>query len=341
MTEKAPDIGSFAGGKSVLITGGGGTIGRELCRAVSFYSPRKIIIADIYENNAYMIYRELREKGFDNVEVEILSVCSEPALRQLFDRYRPEIVYHAAAHKHVPLMEKNVSEAVLNNVFGTENVLRLACEYCAEKAILISTDKAIDPVGVMGATKRAAEMLASLANRKGKTVVSMVRFGNVFGSDGSVIPIFEKQIDDGGPVTVTDKRCVRYFMSVSDAVGLLLAAGAISKGGEIFALDMGEPRNIYDLACEMIRSRGLTPNEDIKIICTGMREGERLREENTVDFSMAEPTSAERIYISSDKPFNSEIFEAKLAELKRLALEINDAAVRKLLFEIVNQQSEA
>ncbi|MGN0179622.1 MAG: polysaccharide biosynthesis protein [Monoglobaceae bacterium] len=337
MTGKMPDIGSFAGGKSVLITGGGGTIGRELCRAVSFYSPGKIIVADIYENNAYMIYRELYEAGFTDIEVEILSVCSEPALRRLFERHRPDIVYHAAAHKHVPLMEKNVSEAVLNNVFGTENVLRMAVEYCAKKAILISTDKAINPVGVMGATKRAAEMLAVLADRKNKTAISVVRFGNVFGSDGSVIPIFEKQIDGGGPITVTDKRCVRYFMSVTEAVNLLLAAGSISKGGEIFALDMGEPRNIYELACDMIRSRGLTPNKDIDIICTGMRNGERLHEENTVDFSAAKPTSAERVYITADVPFDAEVFEARLAELKRLALDINDSAARRLLFEIIGQ----
>lgn len=335
MIEKTPDIGSFAGGKSVLITGGGGTIGRELCRAVSAYSPRKIIVADIYENNAYMIYRELYEAGFTDIEVEILSVCSEPALRRLFERHCPDIVYHAAAHKHVPLMEKNVSEAVLNNVFGTENVLRLAGEYCAEKIILISTDKAINPIGVMGATKRVAEMLAVLAGSKSKTAVSVVRFGNVFGSDGSVIPIFENQIDCGGPVTVTDKRCVRYFMSVTEAVNLLLAAGSISEGGEIFALDMGEPRNIYELACEMIRSRGLTPNKDIEIVCTGMRSGEKLYEENTVDFSAATPTSAKRVYITADQSFNAKTFKKRLSELRQAALKFDDNAARKLLFEIV------
>lgn len=328
----------FIGGKTVLVTGGGGTIGRALCRAAAQYKPRRIVIADICENNVYMTYRALSDGGCDFVVPEVLSVCSDTMVNRVFERHKPEIVYHAAAHKHVSLMEENPSEAVLNNVFGTENVLKYAIGYSVQKAVIVSTDKAVNPVGVMGATKRVCEILGRIMNGIGQTAVSAVRFGNVEGSDGSVIPIFEKQIKRGGPITITDRRCTRYFMSVTDAVGLLLAAGAISVGGEIFALDMGEPKNIMRLAERMISERGLVPNEDIKIIERGMRPGERLYENNAVDFKTAKTTAAEGVYAAADGDIDISAFAEKLGTLRAAADAADDTAAKRILFELTESR---
>lgn len=324
----------FIGGKTVLVTGGGGTVGRALCRAAAKYKPRRIVIADVCENNVYMTYRALSDGGCDFVVPEILSVCSETMINRLFEKHRPDVVYHAAAHKHVSLMEENPSEAVVNNIFGTENVLKYALAYNAQKAVIISTDKAVNPVGVMGATKRVCEILGRVMNGLGDTAVSAVRFGNVEGSDGSVVPIFKKQIKNGGPITVTDRRCMRYFMSVDNAVGLLLAAGAISDGGEIFALDMGEQINIMRLAEKMIAESGLVPNKDIKIIETGIRPGERLYESNAVDFETAHKTAADGVYTAAEDEINIPEFAERLERLRAAAYAADDAASKRILFEI-------
>lgn len=328
----------FIGGKTVLVTGGGGTVGRALCLAAARYSPKRIIIADICENNVYMTYRTLSDCGCDFVVPEILSVCSDTMTKRLFEKYKPDIVYHAAAHKHVSLMECNPSEAVVNNVFGTENVLKCAIAHNAQKAVIISTDKAVNPVGVMGATKRLCEILGAIMNGIGQTAVSSVRFGNIEGSDGSVIPIFKKQIKNGGPITLTDRRCTRYFMSVDDAVELLLASGAISVGGEIFALDMGEPINIMRLAEKMIADEGLVPNKDIKIIETGMRPGERLFESNAVDFKTACKTAADGVYTAADDEINMRDFSENLEALKAAAYAADDEKTKKILFKIIESR---
>lgn len=331
-------INEFIGGRTVLVTGGGGTIGRALCNAAARYKPARIIIADVCENNVYMTYRALADCGCDFAVPEILSVCSDTMMNRLFERHKPDIVYHAAAHKHVSLMECNPSEAVINNVFGTENVLKYAIAYNVQRAVIISTDKAVNPVGVMGATKRVCEILGMIMNDIGDTAISAVRFGNVEGSDGSVIPIFKKQIKNGGPITLTDKRCTRYFMSIDDAVGLLLAAGAISGGGEIFALDMGEPKNILRLAEEMISERGLVPNKDIKIIETGMRPGERLCESNAVDFKTARKTAADGVYKAAADETDIPEFVERLEYLRAAAYAADDATTKKILFEMTKSR---
>ena len=267
-------------GKVVLITGGGGFIGGELCRQVAAYSPKSLVILDIYENNAYLTELDLKEKyPAINIRTVIASVRDKDKINEVFKTHRPQIVFHAAAHKHVPLMEEEPAEAVKNNVCGTLNVALAADNYKAEKFVLISTDKAVKSSSVMGATKRIAEMIVEYMNERSQTNFSAVRFGNVFGSSGSVVPIFKRQIESGGPVTVTDKTVTRYFMTVKEAVSLILHAAAFSVGGEIFVLDMGNPVNIYDLAVKMIKSFGLTPDKDIKIRVTGLRAGEKLSED--------------------------------------------------------------
>lgn len=268
-------------GKTVLVTGGGGSIGSELCRQIAGYAPRQLIIFDIYENNAYDIEQELKRKDPSlNLLTLIGSVRDQGKVRDLFERYRPQIVFHAAAHKHVPLMETSPNEAVKNNVFGTLNVARCADEFGTETFVQISTDKAVNPTNIMGATKRICEMIIQTIGRHSKnTKFVAVRFGNVLGSNGSVIPLFRKQIAEGGPVTVTHKDIIRYFMTIPEAVSLVLQAGAYAKGGQIFVLDMGEPVKIYDLAYNLIKLSGLEPNVDINIVCTGLRPGEKLYEE--------------------------------------------------------------
>lgn len=283
-------------GKVVLVTGGGGFIGGELCRQVAAYSPESLVILDIYENNAYLTELDLKEKYPDiNIKTVIASVRDKDKINEVFKTYRPQIVFHAAAHKHVPLMEEEPAEAVKNNVSGTLNVALAANNYKAEKFVLISTDKAVSSSSVMGATKRIAEMIAGYMNERSKTNFSAVRFGNVFGSGGSVVPIFKMQIERGGPVTVTDKTVTRYFMTVKEAVSLILHAAAFSAGGEIFILDMGSPVNIYDLAVKMIKSCGLTPDKDIKIRITGLRAGEKLSEDLFGKKETVTPTKNKKI----------------------------------------------
>lgn len=271
--------------KVILITGGGGSIGSEICRQIAKCAPKLLIVFDIYENGAFDLQQELVMKyGSDlNIAVEIGSVRDTDRLYEIFALYKPNIVFHAAAHKHVPLMENNPSEAVKNNIFGTYNVANAAEEHGAERFILISTDKAVNPTGVMGATKRFCEMIIG-SREDSNTVFSTVRFGNVIGSNGSVLPLFKKQIDAGGPLTITDKRVTRYFMTIPEACQLVMCAGAISNPGDLFMLNMGEPLKIYDLAVNMIREAGLQPGTDIEIIETGLRPGEKLCEE-LVDYS--------------------------------------------------------
>ena len=271
--------------QTVLVTGGGGSIGSELCRQIATHNPKELIILDIYENNAYEIEQELKRQHPDlKLLVLIASVRDKRKMEDVFAKYRPDVVFNAAAHKHVPLMETSPNEAVKNNVFGTLNVARSADKYGAKVFVQISTDKAVNPTNIMGATKRICEMIIQTIGRKCKgTKFVAVRFGNVLGSNGSVIPLFKKQIEEGGPVTVTHKDIVRYFMTIPEAVSLVLQAGAYAQGGQIFVLDMGEPVKIYDLAYNLIKLSGLKPEEDIKIECTGLRPGEKLFEERLME----------------------------------------------------------
>ena len=274
------EIMGYVSGKVVLVTGGGGSIGSELCRQVASHNPKQLIIFDIYENNAYDIQLELKEKYPDlDLVVLIGSVRNTHRIETVFEKYRPDIVYHAAAHKHVPLMEDSPNEAIKNNVFGTYKTAKAADKYGTKRFVLISTDKAVNPTNIMGASKRMCEMVVQMMNARSKTDFVAVRFGNVLGSNGSVIPLFKKQIEQGGPVTVTHPDIIRYFMTIPEAVSLVLQAGAYAKGGEIFVLDMGEPMKILDLAKNLIRLSGYTPDVDIPIVFTGLRPGEKLYEE--------------------------------------------------------------
>ena len=279
------EIMGYIENKCVLVTGGGGSIGSELCRQIATHNPKTLIILDNYENNAYDIEQELKRR-YPSLQLLTLiaSVREEQKMRDVFEKYRPQIVFHAAAHKHVPLMETSPNEAVKNNVFGTLNVAKCADEYGAETFVQISTDKAVNPTNIMGASKRICEMIIqTLGRHSKKTKFVAVRFGNVLGSNGSVIPLFRKQIAEGGPVTVTHEDIIRYFMTIPEAVSLVLQAGAYAKGGQIFVLDMGEPVRIYDLAYNLIRLSGYEPNVDIDIVCTGLRPGEKLYEERLME----------------------------------------------------------
>lgn len=296
-------IAEYINNKIVLVTGGGGSIGSELCRQIAKFNPKLLLILDIYENNAYDLQNELSYKEPElNKKVIIASVRDKARLNQIISAYRPNIIFHAAAHKHVPLMEDNPSEAIKNNVIGTLNMAQLASQYKVEKFVLISTDKAVNPTNVMGATKRLCEMIVQAVNheRGNKTEFVAVRFGNVLGSNGSVIPLFKRQIKNGGPVTLTHKDITRYFMLIPEAAQLVLQAGAYAKGGEIFVLDMGKPVKIYDLAENLIRLSGYTPNKDIKIEITGLRPGEKLYEELLMNNDNLTKTAHNKIFI--DKP---------------------------------------
>ena len=296
---KTDEISAYIEGKRILVTGGGGSIGSELCRQVARFDPELVIIMDIYENNAYLLKRELNDKYPElDIVMEIGDVRDENKLSMLFAKYRPEVVFHAAAHKHVPLMESNPGQAVKNNIFGTKNVARMADRYGTEKFVLISTDKAVNPTNVMGATKRVAEMVIQDYDKKSMTDFAAVRFGNVLGSSGSVVPIFKDQIASGGPVTVTHEDVTRYFMTIPEAVQLVMQAGAMSKGGEVFVLDMGEPVKIMDLARDLISLSGFKPGVDIDIKITGLRPGEKLYEELMSDTENNEATEHQRIFIS-------------------------------------------
>ncbi|TJW11347.1 polysaccharide biosynthesis protein [Parvibacter caecicola] len=287
-------VGDYLNGKTVLVTGGGGSIGSELARQLLPAKPAKIVLFDIYENTVYELYHEIsgkaREAGIQ-VVTEIGSITHMPALREVFERHRPHVIFHAAAHKHVPLMEFNPREAIENNVFGTQNVVDMADEFGCSHFILISTDKAVNPTNVMGATKRMCEMIIQKKAEESNTVFAAVRFGNVLGSHGSVIPLFKRQLKEGGPLTVTHQDITRYFMTIPEASRLVITAGALAEGGEIFVLDMGEPVRIYDLAENLIRLSGLTVGEDIEIKVTGLRPGEKLYEELSMGDEPTKPTA--------------------------------------------------
>lgn len=313
------NINSLIKNKTVLVTGGGGSIGSELCRQIVKYDPKRLVILDIYENNLYDIEMELRaEYPKLNLEAIVASVRDKARLNNVFETYKPEIVFHAAAHKHIPLMEKSPLEAIHNNVFGTYNVVNCADEYGVEKFVLISTDKAVNPTNIMGASKRVCEMIVQAKNKVSKTEYAAVRFGNVLGSNGSVIPLFKKQIERGGPVTVTHKDITRFFMTIPEAVQLILQAVTYAKGGEIFVLDMGEPVKIYDLAVSLIKLLGYEPNVDIPIEITGLRPGEKLYEEILMSEEGLTSTKHNKIFIS--KPMHMEMteLEEKLNILKEL-----------------------
>ena len=313
------NINSLIKNKTVLVTGGGGSIGSELCRQIVKYDPKRLVILDIYENNLYDIEMELRaEYPKLNLEAIVASIRDKARLNNVFETYKPEIVFHAAAHKHVPLMEKSPLEAIHNNVFGTYNVVNCADEYGVEKFVLISTDKAVNPTNIMGASKRVCEMIVQAKNKVSKTEYVAVRFGNVLGSNGSVIPLFKKQIERGGPVTVTHKDITRFFMTIPEAVQLILQAVTYAKGGEIFVLDMGEPVKIYDLAVSLIKLLGYEPNVDIPIEITGLRPGEKLYEEILMSEEGLTSTKHDKIFIS--KPMHMEMteLEEKLNILKEL-----------------------
>jgi len=305
-------------GKSVLVTGGGGSIGSELCRQIAALGPRRLVILDIYENNAYDIQQELSHRYGADLELEtvIASVRDEERMEEIFAEVRPDIVFHAAAHKHVPLMEHSGCEAIKNNVFGTYNTANLAEKYGVEKFVLISTDKAVNPTNIMGASKRLCEMVIQ-CRTDSATAFTAVRFGNVLGSNGSVIPLFKKQITAGGPVTLTDKRIIRYFMTIPEAVGLVMETGAMAKKGELFVLDMGKPVKILDLAENMIRLAGLRPYEDVDIVEVGLRPGEKLYEELLMRTEELDKTKNEMIFIERDKGCSRAEVDAKLDVLKR------------------------
>lgn len=307
---------NYVKGKVVLVTGGGGSIGSELCRQIAANHPKMLIIFDIYENNAYDIQQELlREFPSLHLEVLIGSVRNTSRVDSLFASYRPDIVYHAAAHKHVPLMEDSPNEAIKNNVFGTYKTALAADRYGAKKFVLISTDKAVNPTNIMGASKRICEMIIQELNNRSSTDFVAVRFGNVLGSNGSVIPLFKKQIASGGPVTVTDKNIIRYFMTIPEAVSLVIRAGALAQGGEIFVLDMGEPVKIDDLARKLIRLSGYVPDRDIKVEYTGLRPGEKLYEEMLMDEEGLKETAHSLIHIGRPLVFDGEAFLGQLDAL--------------------------
>ena len=304
------EILGYVKNKVVMVTGGGGSIGSELCRQIAGHGAKQLIIVDIYENNAYDIQQEIKVKHPDlDLVVLIASVRNTARMQTIFKTYRPEIVYHAAAHKHVPLMEDSPIEAIKNNVFGTLKTASAAGKYGTKKFVLISTDKAVNPTNIMGASKRICEMIIQQLNQKYATEFVAVRFGNVLGSNGSVIPLFKKQIEQGGPVTVTHKDIIRYFMTIPEAVSLVLQAGAYAKGGEIFILDMGEPVRIYDLAENLIKLSGYTPGEDIEIKITGLRPGEKLYEELLMSEEGMKDTANHLIHIGRPIEVDEEEFQ--------------------------------
>lgn len=312
-------MNAYYEGKTVLVTGGGGSIGSELCRQVAKRKPKKLIILDIYENNAYEIQQELIRKYHDKLDlsVEIASVRDPDRLDAIFNHYKPDIVFHAAAHKHVPLMEHSSCEAIKNNIFGTYNVANASEKHSVKRFILISTDKAVNPTNIMGATKRLCEMVVQCRNNS-NTSFSCVRFGNVLGSNGSVIPLFKAQIEKGGPITITDKRIIRYFMTIPEAAQLVMEAGFLAERGELFVLDMGKPIKIMDLAENMIKLSGFRPYEDIDIVEVGLRPGEKLYEELLIKTETLDKTENNLIFIEHDQPLSRQEVDKKLTALKRV-----------------------
>ena len=322
---------------AILVTGGGGSIGSELCRQIINYNPKKLIIVDIYENNLYDIEQELKAK-YPNTEIcaIVASVRDKKRLEEIFAVYKPYLVFHAAAHKHVPLMETSPLEAIKNNVFGTLNTVNCADKYNVKKFILISTDKAVNPTNIMGATKRLCEMIIQAKNQESNTEYAAVRFGNVLGSNGSVVPLFKKQIAKGGPVTVTDKEITRFFMTIPEAVSLVLQAMTFAKGGEIFVLDMGEPVKIYDMAVNLIKLSGYEPNVDIPIEITGLRPGEKLYEEILMNEEGLQETKHDKIHIAKPMDINIEMITKKLSKLQFL-LENSNNENKKEIKEIIKE----
>lgn len=333
-TEK---YGTYITGKTVLVTGGGGSIGSELCRQIARLSPKKLIILDIYENNAYEIQQELIRQYHDtlNLDTQIASVRDKRKLDYLFSQNEIDVIFHAAAHKHVPLMETTPEEAVKNNVFGTLNLVKMADKYHVKKFVQISTDKAVNPTNIMGATKRICEMIVQTMDKHSETKFVAVRFGNVLGSNGSVIPLFKEQIQEGGPVTVTHPEIIRFFMTIPEAVSLVLTAGGLAKGGEIFILDMGEPVKILTLAENLIRLSGFKPYEDIQIEFTGLRPGEKLYEEILLNEEGMKKTANKKIFIGKPIELDTEKFTEKLVELKKAAAKNDKDGIDKLISEIV------
>lgn len=330
-----PSIMSYVKDQVVFVTGGGGSIGSEICRQVARYKPKKLVIIDNYENNAYEIQMELKRNHPElDLKVLIVSVQNHLRIHNIFEDYHPDIVFHAAAHKHVPLMEDSPNDAIKNNVFGTFNVAKEAGLSGVKRMVLISTDKAVRPTNIMGASKRICEMVIQYMNTLYDTEYVAVRFGNVLGSNGSVVPLFKKQIANGGPVTVTHPEIIRYFMTIPEAVSLVLEAGAYAKGGEIFILDMGEPVKILDLAENMIRLSGLTPGEDIEIKFTGLRPGEKLYEELLIDEENKKETDNKRIFIGNPKMMPVEEFSKLIAELDHSAFS-EDPNIREVVKKLV------
>lgn len=326
---------NYVRNKVILVTGGGGSIGSELCRQIAANHPKMLIIFDIYENNAYDIQQELRRTHPSlHLEVLIGSVRNSSRIDKVFEEYRPDIVYHAAAHKHVPLMEDSPNEAIKNNVFGTYKTALAADRYGTKKFVLISTDKAVNPTNIMGASKRICEMIIQELNHRSSTDYVAVRFGNVLGSNGSVIPLFKKQIEEGGPVTVTDKRIIRYFMTIPEAVSLVIQAGVLAKGGEIFVLDMGNPVKIDDLARNLIKLSGYTPDKDIRIEYTGLRPGEKLYEEMLMDEEGLQSTENSLIHIGKPLEFDGDVFLEQLNRLYEEAYSETDR-MKEIIAEMV------
>ena len=330
------EIIGYVRNKVILVTGGGGSIGSELCRQIAQHHPQRLIILDIYENSAYEIQQELKQK-YPELDMVVLigSVRNTARVNEIFKTYRPDIVYHAAAHKHVPLMEDSPNEAIKNNVFGTLKVATAADKYGSKRFVLISTDKAVNPTNIMGASKRICEMIVQNLNRKSKTEYVAVRFGNVLGSNGSVIPLFKKQIEQGGPVTVTSPDIIRYFMTIPEAVSLVLQAGAYAKGGEIFVLDMGEPMKIVDLATNLIKLSGYRVDEDIKIEFIGLRPGEKMYEELLMNEEGLKETANKMIHIGKPIEYDAEEFEKQLERLRQASKD-EEEDIRALVKDIVS-----
>lgn len=335
-------IMSYVKDQKVMVTGGGGSIGSELCRQIADDQPKQLIIIDNYENAAYELQMELGRKHPElDVIVLIVSVQNRRKIREIFEQYKPDLVFHAAAHKHVPLMEYSPCEAIKNNVFGTMNVASEANRSGVKRMVLISTDKAVRPTNIMGASKRICEMVIQTYNQRSKTGYVAVRFGNVLGSNGSVVPLFKQQIREGGPVTVTHPDIIRYFMTIPEAVSLVLQAGAYAQGGEIFILDMGEPVKILDLAENMIRLSGLVPGEDIEIKFTGLRPGEKLYEELLIDDDNKKETANKRIFIGQPIKIDEAEFDEKMKELEKATFSEDEnirQVVKKLVPEYTIQQ---
>lgn len=335
-------INEYINGSVALVTGGGGSIGSELCRQIASFNPKKLIIVDIYENNAYDIQNELL-KEYPEMELEVLiaSVRDIGRMEKIFDRFKPDVVFHAAAHKHVPLMEESSGEAIKNNVCGTLNVCLCADKYNVKKMVLISTDKAVNPTNIMGASKRICEMIVQAIDKRSKTDFVAVRFGNVLGSNGSVVPLFQKQIIAGGPVTVTHKEVTRYFMLIPEAAQLVLDAATYAKGGEIFVLDMGKPVKIYDLAKKMIKLSGYEVDKDIEIKVTGLRPGEKLYEELLMNEEGLTSTANKKIFIAKPSDFDFDTLKAEIEILNKLANEESISELRDYMKKIVPTFKEA